>query len=109
LPLKDYANDLERSFQRLGGPSRKIFYEGQQRNSKMFQFVAAIAKQIFKENVMKHIITALDIQDIEFDVNKEQIDNLHFRNGVLMLDKVTVTGGAVNVTRRFARVREVTS
>ena len=44
---------------------------------------------------MKDILTVLELIDIEFDVNKEQIDNLQFQNGVLMLNRVTMLGDQV--------------
>jgi hypothetical protein len=53
------------------------------------QSLISIQNRPYKENIMKDILTELpQLDDIEFDVNAAQIDNLHFRNGVLMLDKV---------------------
>ncbi len=44
----------------------------------------------FKEKVMNDVLTAMEMQSIEFDINAEQYNNLQFRNGVLMLDHVSI-------------------
>ncbi len=50
---------------------------------------------------MKDILTSMVKQAIEFDVNKEQIDNLHFQNGVPMLDKITCVNGIPTTANVF--------
>jgi hypothetical protein len=63
----------------------------------------------FKVDVEKDILTELPISEIDFDVNSEQWDNLQFRNGVLMLDKITIHANTheINLGKAFRkRVKE---
>ncbi len=60
-------------------------------------YKASVLKQLvklqdrrFKEQVMKDVLTAMEMKDIEFDTNREQDDNLQYLNGVLMLNHVSI-------------------
>ena len=63
----------------------------------------------FKENLMRDILTELPIHTIEFDTNREQLNNLHFLDGVFMLNRVkrvNPTDTALDLSQAFRqRVR----
>lgn len=59
----------------------------------VFRELVKLQDRTFKEKVAKDVLTELPIQSIQFDVCPEQKDNLHFTNGVLMLNQLTVEGG----------------
>ncbi len=90
----DLCNDLENLLKKHFKPESKEF-------EKTLKRLLQLQNRPFKENVMKDILTSMGKQTIEFDVNKEQIDNLHFQNGVLMLDKVTCVNGIPSTENAF--------
>ena len=64
--------------------------------------LAKLQDRTFKEKVLKDVMTEMDVSHIEFDTNREQYDNLQFRNGVLMLDQVRKSAeGIIDVTKAF--------
>lgn len=67
--------------------------------------IKQVQNRRFKENVLKDVLTELDMLEIEFDTNREQIDNIHFQNGVLMLNKVTLDNNKVPCTTLAFRPR----
>lgn len=73
-----------------------LLYQAQlhhKRNAEALKLVVESLKSIqhrpYKENIMKDILTEMPQNgEIEFDINAAQVDNIHFQNGVLMLNKV---------------------
>lgn len=61
-----------------------------------------LQKRDYKVGVYKDICTELPIQNIDFDVHVDQLNNLQFQNGVLMLNLVTLDPqGHPQVTNAF--------
>jgi hypothetical protein len=69
--------------------------------------LANMQRREFKMSVFKDVLTELPIQAVDFDTNFEQLNNLQFQNGILMLDKVKLnsieqlTSNSVNVSNAF--------
>jgi phage/plasmid-associated DNA primase len=102
--LRLIGNELFFGLQRLALTSIKC----EKYKALVLRGLVQLQNRSFKEKVMKDVLTAMEIQSIEFDVNPEQHDNLHFRNGVLMLNRVSTVGDGTIDTSAAFRPRERT-
>jgi hypothetical protein len=70
--------------------SQAASLKGGQRLSVFTQLPRQLQCRTNKEKIQAEIITQMPISEVDFDTNAAQYDNLQFRNGVLMLNKVVL-------------------
>ncbi len=97
---EEFFDDLHVQAKRLKGGHRSTVYK---------TLPKLLQSHSSKESIYQEILTYLPLrEDVVFDTSRSQYDNLHFRNGVLMLDKVSVNEkGVVSCETAFRpRVKE---
>ncbi len=79
---EEFFDDLQKQAKCLKGGSRTGVYK---------VLAKLLQSHSGKESIYQEILTYLPlVEDVVFDTSRSQCDNLHFRNGVLLLNKVTV-------------------
>jgi hypothetical protein len=69
---------------------------------KALKMLVRLQDRYFKEQIVKDILTYMKVDSMEFDIGRDQDDNLQFKNGVLMLNRVTLDpNGKPNVSQAF--------